>query len=80
MIYSVIYSFSNLEPVHFFISGSNCCFLTCIQISQEVGIVVWYSYNLQNFPQFVVIHTAKGFSIVNEAQVDVYSGIVLLFL
>ena len=53
-------------------SGSNCCFLTCIQISQEVGKVVWYSHLFQNFPQFVVIHTVRGFSIVNEAEVDVF--------
>ena len=38
-------------------SGSSCCFLTCIQISQEVGQVVWYSHLLKNFPQFVVTHT-----------------------
>ena len=53
-------------------SSSNCCFLTCIQISQEAGKVVWYSHLLTNFPQFVVIHTVKGFSIVNEAEVDVF--------
>ena len=47
-----------------------CCFLTCIQISQEAGKVVWYSHLLKNFPQFAVIHTVKGFSIVNEAEVD----------
>ena len=52
-------------------SNSNCCFLTCIQVSQEAGQVVWYSYLLKNFPQFVVIHTVKGFSIVNKAEVDV---------
>ena len=60
-------------------SSSNCCFLTCIQISQEAGKVVWYSCLFKNFPQFVVIHTVKGFSIVNEAEVDVFSGILLLF-
>ena len=49
----------------------NCCFLTCVQISQEAGKVVWYSYLFKTFPQFVVIHTVKGFSIVNEADVDV---------
>ena len=49
-------------------SGSNCCFLTCIQISQEVGKVVYYSH-LLNFPQFVVIHTVKGFGIANKADV-----------
>ena len=43
-------------------SSSNCCFLTCIQISQEAGQVVWYSRLFQNFPQFVVIYTVKGFT------------------
>ena len=47
----------------------NCYFLTCIQTSQEAGQVVWYSHLLKTFPQFVVIHTVKGFSIVNEADV-----------
>ena len=51
-------------------SGSDCCSLTCIQISQEAGQVIWYSHLLKNFPQFVVIYTVKGFSIVNEAKVD----------
>ena len=53
-------------------SGSNCCFLTCIQVSQEAGKVVWYSYLFKNFPQFVVIHTVKGFSVINGAEVDVF--------
>ena len=53
-------------------SGSNCCFLTCIQVSQEAGKVVWYSHLFQNFPQFVMIHTVKGFSVVNTAEVDVF--------
>ena len=53
-------------------SGSNCCFLTCIQISQAVGQVVWYSHLFKNFPQFVMIHTVKGFGIVNKAEVDVF--------
>ena len=52
--------------------GSKGCFLTCIQISQEAGKVVWYSHVLRNSPQFVVINTVKGFSIVNEAEVDVF--------
>ena len=51
-------------------SGSNCCFLTCIQISQEVGKVVWYSHLLKNFPQSVVIHTVKGFGVVNKVDVS----------
>ena len=49
-------------------SGSNCSFLTCIQISQEAGKVVWNSHLLKNFPQFVVINTVKGFGIVNKAE------------
>ena len=53
-------------------SSSNCCFLTFIQISQEAGQVVWYSHLFKNFPQFVVIHTVKGFGIVNKAEVDVF--------
>ena len=53
-------------------SGSNYCFLTCIQISQDAGKVVWYSHLFKNFPQFVVIHTVKGFGIVNKAEVDVF--------
>ena len=57
-------SFPNFEPVHFSMSGSNCCFLTCIQVSQEAGQVVWYSHLFQNFPQFIMIHTVKGFGIV----------------
>ena len=52
-------------------SGSNCCLLTCIQVSQEASQVVWYSHLLKNFPEFVVIHTVKGLSIVNEEEVDV---------
>ena len=66
-----MYSFPNLEPVCCSMSGFNCCFLTCIQISQEVGEVVWCSRLLKNLPQFVVIHTVQGFSIVNEAEVGV---------
>ena len=53
-------------------SSSNCCFLTCIQISQEAGRVVWYFHPLKNFPQFVVIYTVKGFVIVNRKEIDVF--------
>ena len=53
-------------------SSSNCCFLTCIQISKEAGEVVWYSHLLKNSPQFVVIHTVKDFGIVNKAEVDAF--------
>ena len=58
---------------------SNCWFLTCIQVSQEADKVVWYSHLFKNFPQFVVIHTVKGFSIVNEAEVDVFLEFSLFF-
>ena len=53
-------------------SSSNCCFLTCIQVSQEAGQVVWYAHLFQNFPQFIVIHTVKGPGIVNKAEIDVF--------
>ena len=57
----------------------NCCFLTCIQISQEAGQVAWYSHLLKNFPQFVVIHTVKGFGIFNKAEADVFLELPCLF-
>ena len=44
------YSFPNLEPVHCSMSGSNCCFLSCIQISHEAAKMIWYSHFLKNFP------------------------------
>ena len=62
---------SQLEPVSCSMSGSNCCFLICIQVSQETGKVVWYSISLRIF-QFVVIHTVKDCSIVNEVEVDFF--------
>ena len=60
-------------------SSSNCCFLTCMQTSQEAGKVVWYSHHFKNFPQFVVIHTVKGFGIVNKAEVDVLLKLFFFF-
>ena len=68
-----------MEPVHCSISGSNCCFLDCIQVSQEEGMMVWYFHHSKCFPPFVVIHTVKGFSIVNEAEVDVFLEIPCFF-
>jgi len=53
-------------------SSSNCCFLTCIQISQEAGQVVWYSHLFKNFPQFVVVYTIKGFGVINKVEIDVF--------
>ena len=67
-----MYSFPNFDPVHCFMSGSDCCFLTCIQVFQEAGKVVWYSHLFKNFPQLVVIHIVKGFSVVNETEVDFF--------
>ena len=73
-------------------SSSNCCFLTCIQISQVADQVVWYSHLFQNFPQFIVIHTVKGFGkgfgivnkaegfgIVNKAEIDVFLELSCFF-
>src|SRR5574341_1172674 len=60
-------------------SNSNCCFLTCIQVSQEAGQVVRYSHLLKNFSQFIVIHTVKGFGIVNKAEIDVFLELSCFF-
>ena len=60
-------------------SSSYCCFLSCMQISQEAGNVVWYSHLLKNFPQFVVIHTVKGFGVVNNAEVRVFLEFLCFF-
>ena len=76
---ALTYSFSNLEPVHCSVSGSNCCFLICIQISQEAGQVVCSSHLLKNFPQFAVVHTVKGFGIVNKAEVDAFLELSCFF-
>ena len=50
-----------------------------MQISQEAGKVVWYSHLFQNFPQFVVIHTVKGFGVANKAEVDVFLELSCFF-
>ena len=73
------YSFPKLELVHCSMSSSNRCFLTCIQVSQEASKVVWYSHLFKDLPQFVVIHTVKSFSIVNEAEVDIFQEFSSLF-
>ena len=66
-----MYSFPSLEPVPCSKSGSNCL-VTCIQVSEDAGQVVWYSHLFKNFPQFLVIYTVKCFSIVNETEIDVF--------
>ena len=77
-IYSLEIILSQFGTSQFHVQ-SNCCFLTCIQISQEAGQVVWYSHLFQNFPQFDVIHTVKGFGIVNKAEVDVFLELSCFF-
>ena len=74
-----MYSFSYLEPVCCSMSSYNCCFLTCIQVSQESGQMVWYSHLFQNFPQFIVIHTVKGFGIIRKAEIDVFLELSCFF-
>ena len=76
---ALMYFFPTLEPVCYSMSSSNCCFLTCIQIFQEAGQEVWYSHLFKNFPHFVVIHTVKGFDVVNRAEINVFSGTLSLF-
>ena len=71
-IYNLDVLLSGLESVRCSMSGSNCCFLTYIQVSQETGKVIWYSHLFMNFPQFVVIHPVIGFSMISEAEVDVF--------
>ena len=65
-----MYPFPNFEPVCCSMSGSSYCFLTCIQIYQVMGKVIWYSHLLKNFLHFIVIHTVKGFNRVIEVEVD----------
>ena len=71
-IYSLDICLSQFGTSPCSMSSSDCCFLTCIQISQEEGKVVWYPYLLKNFPQFVLIHRVKDFCIVSKAEVDVF--------
>ena len=74
-----MYSFSYLEPVSCSMSSSNCCFLTFIAVSQEAGQVVWYYYLFQNFPQCTVIHTTKGFDIVNKVEIYIFMELSCFF-
>ena len=76
-VYSLYVLLPQLETSLLFHVQFYCCFLTCIQIFQEAGQVVWYSHLFQNFPQFIVIHTVKGFGIVYKAEVE---GVSLEFL
>ena len=78
-IYSLGVLLSQFGTVSCSMSSYNCCFLTCIQISQEADKVVWYSHLFQNFPQFIVIHTVTGFGIVNKAEIDVFLELSCFF-
>ena len=70
------YSFPNLEPVCFSMSGSSCCFLTYIQISQGAGKVVWFSHLLKNFPVYCDPHSQ---SFVFNKTVDVFLELSCFF-
>ena len=69
-----MYSFFYLKSVRCSLSSSNCCFVTCIPVPHEAGQVLprWYSLLFQNFPHFIVIHTVKGFGIVNDGEFEVF--------
>ena len=78
-VYSLDILLSQFGTVCCFMSDFNCCFLTCLQISQESDQVACYSHLLKNFPQFVVIHTVKGFGVDNKAEVDVFLELFFFF-
>ena len=78
-IHRLTYTFPNWEPFCCFVSSSNCCFLTCIQISQERGQVVWYSHIFKNFLQFVVIHTVRSFGVFSNVEVGVFLELSCFF-
>jgi len=72
-----MYSYPNFEPVCFSMSVFNCCFLICLQVSQEVGKMDWYSHLLNNFLRFVEIHIVKDFSTVDRSRC--FSGFFFFF-
>ena len=74
-----MYSFPDLEPVYCSISSTNCCFLSCIQISLEAGQMIWYSHLLKNFLHFLVIHRVKWFSTVNKTEVHAFLELTCFF-
>ena len=73
----LMYYFLDLKPVCCFMSSFNCYFLTCVQVFQEADKVAWYSRLFQNFSQFIVIHTVKGFGMVSKAEIDVFLELLL---
>ena len=78
-VYSLYVLLPQLETSLLFHVQFYCCFLTCIQIFQEAGQVVWYSHLLKSFALFIVIHTVKGFGIVNKAEIDVFLELSCFF-
>ena len=78
-IYTLDALLSQFELVCCSMFSFNCCFLTCIQISQKACKVVWYFHLFQNFPQFIVIHTVKGFGIKPKTEVDVFLKLSCFF-
>ena len=73
-----MHSFPVLESVYYSMFSSNCCFLTCTEISQDAGQVVWYSYLMKNFP-VCCDSQIKGFGIVNKAKIDVFLKLSCFF-
>ena len=71
-MYTLSHFFPTFKSFSFSVYDSNCRILTYIQTFQETGKVIWHSHFLKNFPQFVVVHTVKGFSIVSEADGNVF--------
>ena len=69
---ALLYSFLNIDLIGCPIQCSNCCFFIHIQVSQKTGKMFWYSHHSKRFPQFVMIHTVKGFSVVDEREIDVF--------
>ena len=71
-MYTLSFFFPSFKTFSCSVSDSNSHFLAYIQTFQETGKVIWYSHFLKNFPQFVVVHTVKGFIIVSEADGNVF--------
>ena len=71
-MYTFSHFFHSFKSFSCSVPDSKCRFLNYIQTFQETGKVIWYSHFLKNFPQFVVVHTVKGFSIVSEGDGNVF--------
>ena len=75
---ALTYSFPDLEPIHCSMSGSNCCFLTCLQISQKAGNVFSILISVRIFHS-LLWPTVKVFGVVNKAEVDVFLELSCFF-